>query len=157
MNTGYEVMKTLIGLQEHRDKDKLMELFKSEGIMNPEYPDEVFNPDGYMKHGLPWCAVAVTYCERVARGPNVSIRYAARKFEDYGMTIGTGYKDLSKAREGDILIFSRGNNGYSGHVAYFVELKQGMIKTLGGNQQDAVSYAFYKPERLIGIQRVKYE
>tara|TARA_R110000868_G_scaffold348986_2_gene610170 strand:- start:325 stop:789 length:465 start_codon:yes stop_codon:yes gene_type:complete len=153
MTTGYQIAKTLLGLQEHRDKDKLMELFKSQGLMSPTHPKEVFNPDGVDEHGLPWCAAFVTHCERVARGDKVKIRYAARDFLKYGEDAG---KDLTKAKEGDILVFTRGNNSYSGHVTYFVSVdkKSGLIKCLGANQNDAVSIAFYKPSGLLGIRRI---
>ena len=153
MTTGYQIAKTLVGLQEHRDKDKLMGLFKAQGIMNPVHPKEVFNPDGLDKHGLPWCAAFVTYCERVARGDKVRIRYAARDFLTYGEDIG---KDLTKAKEGDILVFTRGANSYSGHVTYFTGVidKDGYIRCLGANQSDSVCVAFYKPTGLLGIRRV---
>lgn len=155
MTTGYEIMKQYLGLQEHRDKDKLMALFKSEGIMNPEYPNEVFDPDGLDKHGLPWCAVMVSYCEKVARAPiAIQTRYAAREFLNYGIYVGESEKDLKNAKEGDIIIFERGNNSYQGHVAYFVEMKNGFVRHIGGNQSDAVSYAFTQPNRVIGIRRI---
>lgn len=159
MNTGYDVAKEYIGLQEHRDRDKLMELFKMAKIMNPEYPNEVFDPDGMDKHGLPWCAVWVTFCERDVLGPSVRVRYTAREFLDYGEDIG---KDLTKAKEGDILIFSRGNNTYEGHVTYYTGIQvlnsgTPLARCLGGNQNDSVSIAFHRIDTLLGIRRVNYE
>jgi len=154
MTSGYDVAKQHIGLQEHRDKDKLMELFKEQKIMDPNNPKVPFNPDGSVKGGLPWCAAFVSFCERTA-GNNCSVRYAARNFLDYGTNAGETIKDLLKAKEGDIIVFTRGNNGYSGHVAYFVSYdpKTNLVKTLGGNQSDAVSYAFYAASKLLGIRR----
>ncbi len=152
MTSGYEIAKTMLGLQEYRDRQKLMDFFLSQKVMDPVNAKQPFNPDGKMKGGLPWCAAFVTACERKAQGTEkLRVRYAARDFLSLGEDLG---KDLTKAREGDILIFTRGANSWEGHVTYYVGMKDGFIKTLGGNQSDSVSYAYYKPDKLIGIRRV---
>lgn len=152
MTTGYEIAKTMLGLQEYRDRQKLMDFFLSQKVMSPADPTKPFNPDGKMKGGLPWCAAFVTACERKARGLNkAKVRYAAREFGTYGESLG---KDLTKVKEGDILIFTRGSNSWEGHVGYYAGMKDGFIRVCGGNQSDSVSYAYYDKKRLIDIRRV---
>lgn len=151
MTTGIEIAKKYIGLQEHKDRDKLKELFKNQGVMSPNNPNNPFDPDGSQKGGLPWCAAFITMCLREA-GVKAQVRYAAREFLKYGEDVG---KDLTKAKEGDILVFSRGSSSYEGHVGFFIsyDKKTGWIKVLSGNKSDSVCVAFYTADRLIGVRR----
>lgn len=137
---GIDVAKKYLGLQEIRDRHVLKSFFVSEAIHN----DIVIDPAT-----TPWCAAFVNACERVA-GRKGTGRLNARSFLKYGAPI-----DLNQAQEGDIVIFSRGSNGYSGHVTYFVayEDSDDTIICLGGNQADMVNKAKYSCGRLLGIRR----
>jgi len=51
---------------------------------------------------------------------------------------------------GDIVIFQRGNNGYSGHVGFVMEVGSSAIKVLGGNQSNEVNVSSYSKKDLLG-------
>ena len=57
-------------------------------------------------------------------------------------------------QRGDLVIFPRGNQGWQGHVGFYVGSDdQGRWVILGGNQDNTVSYRLYNPRRAIGIRR----
>src|ERR1041385_5402096 len=120
---GIDVAKQYLGLQENRDVKKLIAFFKEE-----EMP--ALNPAT-----TPWCAEFIGACERKA-GNKGTGKLNARSYLDYGTPV-----NIEDAQEGDILIFSRGNNNWEGHVTYFVKIIDGdYVQCLGGNQQDMVCY-----------------
>lgn len=132
--SGYLNLKAKLGLREVRDRDKLQSWFKSQGI--------ICNPQT-----TPWCAAAVHTAEREA-GNKTSGNLMARSFLKYGKKV-----DLKDAVEGDIVIFARGSNGYSGHVGYFVkQVDSDTILVLGGNQADMVCLQHYSTDRLLGVR-----
>lgn len=75
----------------------------------------------------------------------------ARSFLDYGEKTTTPV-------QGDIVIFRRGNNGWQGHVGFFVSVKEvngiQMISVLGGNQDDMVTISNYPSSRVLGFRKV---
>lgn len=52
-------------------------------------------------------------------------------------------KKTNSPEVGDIVVFSRGNNGYSGHVGFVENIGLTFIDTLGGNQGNAVNVSAY--------------
>lgn len=54
---------------------------------------------------------------------------------------------------GDIVIFERGNNGYSGHVAFVHAVNLMSIEALGGNQNDQVSVETFSRFRVLGYRK----
>ena len=60
-------------------------------------------------------------------------------------------------RRGDIVVFPRGNEGWKGHVGFYVETQIYNGKEywviLGGNQDNKVRYERYNPYKSIGIRR----
>lgn len=53
--------------------------------------------------------------------------------------------------KGVIVILYRGDpNGPSGHVGFLADWTDDRVKLLGGNQGDAVSYAWFSQDRVIG-------
>lgn len=136
--TGIDIMEDHLGLQEIRDNKELKKFFRAHG----------FNID---PASTPWCAVMVNCCERAA-GNLGNGKLNARSFATYGDEV-----KLAGAKVGDIVVFERGSNGWSGHVAYFVEYDKAnnVIKCLGGNQADMVCYSNYSKDRLITIRRPK--
>jgi uncharacterized protein (TIGR02594 family) len=140
MNKGIEVAKKYLGLEEKKDRKKLMEMFKVAKIdLDP--------------NTTPWCAAFVNGCE-VAAGNKGNGKVNARSFLTYGKSVADE-EGVYQAEEGDICVFSRGNNGWQGHVTYFVEWNDanGTVKVLGGNQSDKVCYAYYKTDSLLDIRR----
>ena len=62
--------------------------------------------------------------------------------------------DPSDAREGDVVILSRGRNPHAGHVGFLAGPITDKIPLLGGNQGNKVSVAQYPAARLLGIRRL---
>lgn len=133
---GIEIAKKHLGQQEIRDRKALMAFFKQYGIScDPQT--------------TPWCAYMVGACEK-AVGNKGTGSGLARSYLKYG----TAVKE-EEAKEGDIVVFARGSNGYSGHVTYFVKWDDASntVIVLGGNQSDMVCYSHYSQDRILGIRR----
>jgi hypothetical protein len=69
------------------------------------------------------------------------------------LTWGEKVTGLEQAREGDVVIFTRGSSAAQGHVAFFHKATGSQIEVLGGNQSDGVTIARYAKSRLLGIRR----
>jgi len=76
----------------------------------------------------------------------------ARSFLYWGTRV-----EKSDVQRGDIVVFPRGNQGWQGHVGFYVETQNHNGKDwwviLGGNQDNTVSYDLFDPRRAIGIRR----
>ncbi len=94
-----------------------------------------------------WCAAFVNATLKKG-GYEGTGSNMARSFLDWG-------QEVDKPTRGDLAVFSRGDpNGPYGHVGFFEGYNpDGTIKVLGGNQGDAVSYASYSPDALLGFRR----
>ena len=146
MSTPLDFAKALLGLEEKKDKTKLMELFKKYSKNNDIAADPSQEP---------WCSDFVNLCIRQAGGEGTGKRNA-RSWLTYGEEVydkkrGTG--NIKNARQGDIVIFERLNNGWSGHVTFIDSVKLGGFVCVGGNQSDKVCAQFYPLSRLLGIRR----
>lgn len=137
---GIDVAKQMVGLQEIRDRKKLLEFFKKH-IKKGEY---LLDPST-----TPWCARFVTCCEREI-GKEGTGKDNARSYLDYGEKV-----ELEDAKEGDIVIFERGNSSWQGHVTYFVKWidDSDSVQVLGGNQMDKICYKLYPQDKILGIRR----
>jgi uncharacterized protein (TIGR02594 family) len=99
----------------------------------------------------PWCAAFVG-----AMLKNTGFRYTGKlNARSYADTPSNTKVKLADAEEGDIVVFERGNNGWSGHVAFFVRQTDKSILCLGGNQNNEVNEKWYGKNRLIGVYRPK--
>ncbi|HEY3526930.1 MAG TPA: TIGR02594 family protein [Nitrososphaeraceae archaeon] len=134
--TGIDKAYEYLGKQEIRDRKELMSFMKKYKI----YIDPKTTP---------WCAGFVNACERSVGKPGTGL-LNARSFLKYGKVINRGL-----TRIGDILVFARGSNGWSGHVAYLLKWDDAnnRVLCLGGNQSDMVCKAWYSQDRLLGIRR----
>ncbi len=132
--------KSKVGLQEVRDNKALKALFKQYAVDG----DILIDPAT-----TPWCAAFMNVCLRAAGKPGNG-RLNAQSFLAYGEPI----KTLQSAQRGDLLIFARGGSTWQGHITFFDGIERPkVIRCLGGNQGDAVSYSFYGADRLLGIRR----
>jgi uncharacterized protein (TIGR02594 family) len=102
-----------------------------------------------------WCAAfvnAVLEIEGIPSNNNHEYPLLARSFLDWGSTVE--YSDIQR---GDIVVFPRGNQGWKGHVGFYVTTvdtpKGQRWVILGGNQANSVRYDLYDPSRAIGIRR----
>lgn len=137
--SGYTIAKQYIGLQEVRDNEELKKILASEGS------DVAVDPAK-----TAWCASFINVCERKA-GNKGTGALNARSFVSYGDKVAS----IGDAEEGDIVVFSRGDNSWEGHVAYFVSYDSDtkLITCLGGNQSDSVCLTHEPLSHLLAIRR----
>ena len=78
----------------------------------------------------------------------------ARSFLQWG-------EDVKTPKDGDIVIFPRGNSNWKGHVGFYVGeiIIDGELyyKILGGNQRNQVSIEYYNSKNALGIRRYVLE
>ena len=118
------------------DNPKIMEMYKSVGHDWVEH-DEVA-----------WCAAFVGHCLEKA-GLRSSRKLNAQSY----LTWGEKVAGVEQAREGDIIVFTRGSSTWQGHVAFFLKAAGNQVEVLGGNQSNAVTVARYSKARILGIRR----
>jgi uncharacterized protein (TIGR02594 family) len=125
------------GLQEARDRGKLMSWLRSDG-------ETLGDPAK-----LPWCGNAIETCialtlpdEQLPGNP-----YLARNWLKLGGS-------LAIPALGCALVFWRGSKaGTSGHVGLYAgEDAQGYLHVLGGNQSNAITIARLDKSRLLGLR-----
>jgi len=73
---------------------------------------------------------------------------AARQWMNWGTEVTKGREMLW-----DVLVFSRDNGG---HVGFYVGENDNAFLVYGGNQSNAVGFAFIAKSRLLGARRPKY-
>lgn len=61
-------------------------------------------------------------------------------------------KRLTEPREGCIVVFKRGTNPKSGHVAFYVGKDGDYIRALGGNQGDMVKVSRFPATSVLGYR-----
>lgn len=100
-----------------------------------------------MSDDVPWCASFVCWVlEMVGMGSTNS--KMARSYTKWGRST------LKNPLPGDIVVYWRGSkNGSLGHVGFFLKEVNGLIYTLGGNQNDAVNISKYDRSRVLDIRR----
>jgi uncharacterized protein (TIGR02594 family) len=118
------------------DNPKIMEMYRTVGHHWVEH-DEVA-----------WCAAFVGHCLERA-GFASTRKLNARSY----LTWGEKVAGPEQAREGDVVVFTRGTSTATGHVAFFIKATGQQIEVLGGNQSDSVTVARYARSRLLGIRR----
>lgn len=134
-----ETAGMLLGLHERRDRAELTSLLGVDPVRTE------------------WCAAFVNMIldlhgisgsESVSHNPLL-----ARSFLQWGDPV-----EKANIQRGDIVVFPRGNQGWQGHVGFYVEtmIIDGIeyYAILGGNQDDnSVSVDLYPARRAIGIRR----
>ncbi len=137
---GIDVMKSLLGLQEVRDRKKIMEFLNKNAKKGDIFVDPAKTA---------WCAASICGCEREIGNPGTG-SLMARSYLKYGQDVHEDDVEV-----GDIIIFDFVNNGINGHVAYFDSWddENNTIHVLGGNQQNMVCYSNYIQDYVVGIRR----
>jgi uncharacterized protein (TIGR02594 family) len=104
-----------------------------------------------------WCAAFVNAVLEIDGIPNLNnqTKYPplmARSFLYWGERV-----EHADIKRGDIVVFPRGNQGWQGHVGFYVETQtfdgKDYYVILGGNQDNRVQYDLFDPRRAIGIRR----
>ena len=100
-----------------------------------------------------WCAAfANAILEKSDIPSNKDHKYplTARAFLDWGEAV-------DEPEMGDIVVFPRGNQGWQGHVGFFVKSQEidGVLYyyILGGNQKNSVRVDLYRADKTLGIRR----
>lgn len=126
-----------IHLEERRDRKELKELTGVDPVR------------------IEWCAAFVNAVLEESNIPsNNSHRYplTARAFLDWGQKISK-----ENVKPGDLVIFPRGNQGWQGHVGFYLKTEiingEEYYLILGGNQSNKVSIVPYRASRALGIRR----
>lgn len=139
MTTPIDVARSYLGTKELKgsaDNPKIMEMYRTVGHDWVEH-DEVA-----------WCAAFVGHCLEKA-GLASTRKLNARSYLVWGEKVA----GPEQAKEGDIIVFTRGASTSQGHVAFFLKATGSQVEVLGGNQSDGVTIARYPRSRLLGIRR----
>jgi uncharacterized protein (TIGR02594 family) len=98
-----------------------------------------------------WCSAFASWIAWLLDLPR-SKSLSARSWLTVGQEV-----TLSDAREGDIVVFSRGTNPAQGHVGFYAGKSPNTdaILVLGGNQGDRVSIQPFPTSRLLGVRRLE--
>jgi uncharacterized protein (TIGR02594 family) len=134
----------------------LLEMLKYYGlkeVFGPQHDPEIvkmFHDIGYKwvnDDETSWCSAALNYfCKKL--GYERSGTLDARSWLRVGMSIA--YPQL-----GDVVVYWRvAKDSWEGHVGLFISNRNGMIYTLGGNQNDMISIAPYAESRVLGYRRL---
>lgn len=137
--THMTIARSYLGTTELKgsaDNPKIMEMYRTVGHDWVEHDETA------------WCAAFVGHCLEKA-GFTSTRKLNARSYLSWGEKVA----GPDQAKEGDIVIFTRGANTGQGHVAFFLRAVGAQIEVLGGNQSDAVTVARYPRSRLLGIRR----
>lgn len=105
----------------------------------------------YTGDDVPWCGLFVAHCMSVG-APNVPQnfnRLGARNWLEYGVKA-----DMSKLPLGGVAVFWRTHKtqSWNGHVALITGQNDTHLRCIGGNQNDAVTEAWFSRERLLGVR-----
>jgi uncharacterized protein (TIGR02594 family) len=128
-----------VGLQERQNRTELRELTGVDPVRTE------------------WCAAFVNAVLEIDSIPNLNDQdkyppLMARSFLYWGERV-----ERADIQRGDVVIFPRGNQGWQGHVGFYVETQfindREYWVILGGNQNNEVRYDLYSPSRAIGIRR----
>ena len=132
-----------IGLQERVHRSELKELLDLDPVRTE------------------WCAAFVNSVLEIDNIPNLNDQdkyppLMARSFLYWGEPV-----EIENIQRGDVVVFPRGNQGWKGHVGFYVDTQMHMGQELwiilGGNQKNEVRYDFYSPSASLGIRRYSKE
>ena len=126
-----------LGLHERQNRQQLKELLDVDPVRTE------------------WCAAfvnAILELEGIPNNDEHKYPLTARAFLDWGNSINP-----QDVKPGDIVVLPRGNQGWQGHVGFYVTTvdtnKGQRWVILGGNQSNSVRYDLYDPKRALGIRR----
>lgn len=139
MQTVMQIARDLTGTKEIKgsaDNPKIIEMYRAVGHDWVEHDETA------------WCAAFVGFCLEKA-GLRSTRKLNARSYLAWGEKVA----GVEQAREGDIIVFTRGASTAQGHVAFFLRAVGTQVEVLGGNQSDSVTVARYPKSRILGIRR----
>jgi uncharacterized protein (TIGR02594 family) len=121
-----------VGLEENKDRKSIKELVGVDPVQTE------------------WCAAFVN---AVLEENDIKTSAA---FSDYPLMarsfLSWGEK-VDDPKLGDIVVFERGEDGWTGHVGFFIEERGNQYLVFGGNQDDKITFKEYPKNKLLGIRR----
>lgn len=109
--------------------------------------------NGFDPQKQEWCAAfvnAVLHESGMPHNYEHQNPWAARSFLDWGIPV-------EEPRQGDLVIFPRGDNDWQGHVGFYLSsvVMNDVVyyRILGGNQNNKVSIDLYPESKALGIRR----
>ncbi|WP_374332215.1 TIGR02594 family protein [Aestuariivirga sp.] len=139
MTKTLELARSYLGTKEvtgPADNPKIMEMYRTVGQDWVEHDE------------MAWCAAFVGHCLETS-GIASTQKLNARSY----LTWGEKVPSLEQAKEGDVVVLSRGTSGWQGHVAFFLRAVGQQVEVLGGNQGNGVSITRYPKSKILGIRR----
>ena len=129
----YKKAQRLVGLNEVEDREQLTDLLNVDPVL------------------VPWCGFFLTYIFENKDGlENPGL---ARSW----LSLGT---EVTEPKKGDLVIFSRNNSSWQGHVGFYVDEYEidgiEYIVVLGGNQSNSIRYSLYRKTNLLGYRRLTF-
>jgi len=138
----------------------LVEALKHYGIMEKvgkgsqvdiaKWAVEVGVSGWYTDDDIPWCGLFVGVVAKRCGYPfSAGKLLAAREWVNWGVGVAK-----ANAKLWDVLVFSRTGGG---HVGFYVGENDKAYLVYGGNQSNAVGFAFIAKDRCIGVRRPAYK
>lgn len=113
-----------------------------------DWAKEVGVSGWYTDDDIPWCGLFVGICVKRAGYPfHANSLLAAREWVKYGVSVAS-------PKLWDILVFSRTGGG---HVGFYVGENDKAYLVYGGNQSNAVGFAWIDKARLLQARRPAYK
>lgn len=133
-----DLAKSQLGVKEVEGKKNNPDILKYHEATTLKAQDET----------VAWCSAFINWCFQACGADKGTRSAAARSWLKWGKEV-----KLKDAMIGDVVIFSRGNSSWQGHVAFYLNHDDTWVEVLGGNQSDAVSVAKYSRSKLLGVRR----
>lgn len=98
---------------------------------------------GIISDETAWCSAFINWAMAKA-GIKGTMALNARSWLKWGKEC--------KGTPGAVVVFSRGNSNWQGHVGFWLGESGNMVRVIGGNQSDGVTVNMYPKSRIIGIR-----
>jgi len=123
---------------------------KGSNVNISKWAKEVGVSGWYTDDDIPWCGLFVGVVAKRSGYPfSASKLLAAREWINWGTPVPKGREMLW-----DVLVFQRSGGG---HVGFYVGENEKAFLVYGGNQSNAVSFAWIDKSRLLGSRRPTYK
>lgn len=104
----------------------------------------------YTDDDIPWCGLFVgVVAKRAGYAFSAAKLLAAKEWINWGVPV-----PKERAMLWDVLVFQRAGGG---HVGFYVAENETAFLVYGGNQSNAVGFAWIAKDRLLGVRRPLYK
>lgn len=149
MSKLLNVALTQIGIEEiagAKDEPEILKYFAELGFDAEKLKDETA-----------WCSAVLNYLCKKADLPHTG-KLNARSWLSVGVPV-------ENPKPGDLVVFWRGNNPdetiagshlKKGHVGIYMNKRNGLVWTLGGNQSNMFIMSPYSESKVLGYRRLEF-